>query len=77
MAKRKEPHWPTILKALRVKLGTEDAPLNQAQAAALINSSLRSWNGWEAGSRPVPKPVQIILRLMEALPAEEIHKILG
>ena len=51
--------WPERLKALRKRLG-----LTQTEAAAAVRVTRRAWTNYEA-SRIPPKPIQLLIELLE------------
>ena len=53
--------WPKRLFALRKRLG-----LTQADAAAKVRVSLRSWAAWELGEQIPSSPHQLLITLLES-----------
>lgn len=56
--------WPERMVKLRAKWGREEAkgrPFTQAEAAAKIGVTLRSWASWERGARLPLQPMQMLI----------------
>lgn len=54
---------PQQLRALRERL-----ELTQGAAARLVGVDGRAWRYWEAGARPVPVAVALLLLVLERFP---------
>lgn len=54
------------LQRIRAKLG-----LTQAEAAAKIGVHGRTWRKWELGERPIPDPVEHLVRMILMLKEKE------
>lgn len=50
MAKKQTPRGLSSPSATDIRAARKAAGLTQGQAAALIYSTLRAWQGWEAGA---------------------------
>jgi hypothetical protein len=56
--------WTVVVKASQFRRALEDLELTQKAAAELLGVSLRTVEGYVAGSRRIPGPVGIVINLL-------------